>query len=84
MSDTLRIALIPAYKPEPILVDLAGQLKAQGMQVVVVDDGSGKEYKRTFAATACYVTIIWHGKNQAWLLNSHQVDNFEIKPKIYR
>ena len=42
------VALIPAYKPQPNLLAIAQGLSACGMQVVVVDDGSGREYDQIF------------------------------------
>ena len=42
--------LIPAYKPEPRLVDFVQELTANGARVVVVDDGSGPQFAELFAA----------------------------------
>lgn len=42
------IALIPAYKPTPVLPDLLEQLKTLGFATVLVDDGSGAEYEDLF------------------------------------
>ena len=42
------IALIPAYKPEPILIDLLSELCSSGFECVVVDDGGGEEFARIF------------------------------------
>ena len=42
------IALIPAYEPEQRLAGLTDDLKKRGFDVVVVDDGSGPEYKDIF------------------------------------
>ena len=36
------VVLIPAYEPDGELVRLAKGLKAEGLYVLVVDDGSGE------------------------------------------
>lgn len=50
MPDTRPVALIPAYKPEPAVVDIARELaaSAQFQAVVVVDDGSGEGSREIF------------------------------------
>lgn len=40
------IALVPAYKPDDMLKSVVDDLKNYGFIVIVVDDGSGSEYKR--------------------------------------
>ena len=40
------IALVPAYKPDETLKSVVGDLKKYGFIVIVVDDGSGSEYKK--------------------------------------
>ena len=41
--------LIPAYQPDERLVDLCEHLEKAGFDVVVIDDGSGEQYKDIFA-----------------------------------
>ena len=44
------ITVIPAYQPDHALVDVVGALRAaSGHPVLVVDDGSGPEYRAVFA-----------------------------------
>ncbi len=50
MSVSGVVILIPAYKPEPRLVDFVQELTAKGARVVVVDDGSGPQFAELFAA----------------------------------
>jgi len=50
MSMSGAIVLIPAYKPEPRLVDFVRGLTAAGARVVVVNDGSGSEFAEVFEA----------------------------------
>ena len=42
------IVLIPAYKPDEKLVDFAKALKAENIDALIVDDGSGEECARYF------------------------------------
>ena len=42
------IALIPAYRPDRKLTEVVSGLGASGMDVVIVDDGSGPEYSEIF------------------------------------
>lgn len=46
------VVVIPAYKPSEMFLDFLGCLKNQGgfTDIVVVDDGSGKEYGHIFRA----------------------------------
>ena len=65
MQENIRIALIPAYEPSETLIDLTGQLIAEGFQVVVIDDGSGGKYKKVFKAVSMSEnsTVITHNTN---------------------
>ncbi len=58
------VALIPAYRPEPILLDVLKQLHHAGMSTVIVDDGSGPEYSSLFEKAALYGTVLRHYRNQ--------------------
>ena len=44
-----RFALIPAYKPNENLIYFVQSLEKKGIEVVVVDDGSGEEYLPLFS-----------------------------------
>jgi len=48
------IVVIPAYEPDHRLVDLVAALRRAdaGLDVVVIDDGSGARYREVFAAAA--------------------------------
>ena len=52
------LVLIPAYEPDEQLVILARRLTQAGLQVLVVDDGSGRDYREIFARTGEYATVI--------------------------
>ena len=43
-----KIALIPSLEPDEKLIKLVKELKINNYDVVVVDDGSGEEYKKIF------------------------------------
>lgn len=62
--------LIPAYKPDLRLVTLCGQLRGAGLEVVVIDDGSGPDCEAVFEAVraiGCHVErhIVNLGKGRA-------------------
>ncbi len=58
-----KVALIPAYKPLPLLAELVRQLYDEGLRVVLVDDGSGEEYLSIFERCAEYADICRHAEN---------------------
>lgn len=60
------IILIPAYEPDERLVRLAASIRAASdAHVVVVDDGSGSDYRQVFdAARALGCTVIGHATNR--------------------
>ena len=43
-----KIILIPSYEPDDKLIELVNNLKEKKLEIVVVDDGSGKEYNDIF------------------------------------
>ena len=59
-----RIALIPAYEPGGILPELAHKCSAAGLEVIIVDDGSGIAYGHIFAEASEYADIITHPINR--------------------
>lgn len=66
-ASTLPVALIPAYKPEPSVVETARQLFESGefSGVVVINDGSGSEYDPLFQhIEALGATVLRHYTNQ--------------------
>ena len=46
LTEIQRVALIPAYEPEDGLVNLVVQLSDAHFKIVLVDDGSGEQYRR--------------------------------------
>lgn len=59
-----RVALIPAYEPEPCLLELVRELHQRGMNLVVVDDGSSQEKRKIFQEICTYAAVLQHRKNQ--------------------
>lgn len=60
------VILIPAYKPEPILIQIVKELKSRGFEnVVCVDDGSGMQYRQLFLKLQndIGVTVLRHATN---------------------
>lgn len=56
--------LIPAYKPDMRLADLAAALSHRGYSVLVVNDGSGQDYEDVFAACNTYATVLSYEVNR--------------------
>src|SRR5512140_3081815 len=66
MPSGQHVVLIPAYKPSTGLIGLVRDLAASGsMAVLLVDDGSGTEFRDTFAEAAQFpgVQLLRHAVN---------------------
>ncbi len=57
------IALIPAYKPSELMTDLVVTLKEDGFAIVVVDDGSGEQYRELFDKCTPFAQVLHHTQN---------------------
>lgn len=56
--------VIPAFEPDQRLVELLVSLKNyQSIQIIVVNDGSGKEYDQLFEKVNLYATVLTHKEN---------------------
>ncbi len=64
MNDRNYIALIPAYKPLPLLPDLVAELTENGLRVVLVNDGSGADFDRIFEKCAATAELCTHKANK--------------------
>ena len=58
------IALIPAYEPERRLIGLTDELRKRGFDTVVVDDGSGPEYRDIFEELSQKSIVLTHKQNR--------------------
>ena len=56
--------LIPAYRPDHLLIELLQKLKAENFDIVVVNDGSGEEYQSVFDEAQKYATILVQNINR--------------------
>lgn len=63
-KNNLRIALIPAYEPDTLLVDLLRGLQVSGFKAIVVDDGSDKEYLGIFEQASEIAIVLIHLENR--------------------
>lgn len=57
------VALVPSYEPDNRLLDVVDELAVQGLDVVVVDDGSGRDYENLFARAAEKATVLGYINN---------------------
>lgn len=60
----IKVALIPAYEPDGQLVKLVKELKENKYKIVIVNDGSGKEYNKVFNSIDKDAKIIYYDINQ--------------------
>lgn len=63
MDKRIRIALIPAYEPEPLLLELLADLREAGLKTVVVDDGSGPAFSDIFKQAKKNAVVLTHVEN---------------------
>ena len=65
----LRVALVPSYEPNSVLLDVVNELLTNGFTVVVVNDGSGPNYDDIFSKLPSEVHYLAydtnHGKGHA-------------------
>lgn len=59
-----KIALIPAYEPDNKLIDVVGDLKKNDFEIVVVNDGSGREYQDIFDKVSLDAKVISYDVNK--------------------
>lgn len=58
------IALIPAYEPDRILLEIVDELRRMDLDVLVVDDGSGPRFSGIFEEAEKEAVILHHGRNR--------------------
>ncbi len=58
------VVLIPAYKPNEILLKTIDEIRNENFKVLVVDDGSGDAFKAVFEKAAEHAAVIAHEKNK--------------------
>lgn len=60
----MRIALIPAYEPEPRLVALLQSAQKEGLKIIVIDDGSGHCFSDIFEQVSKLAVVLPHTENR--------------------
>ena len=78
----LRVALVPSYEPETVLLDVVNELLTNSFNVVVVNDGSGHEFDGIFSQLPEEVHYLSyeenHGKGYALKYGFQYIkDNFD-------
>lgn len=58
------VALIPAFEPDAVLLEVLAQLKERGMEIVVVDDGSKAAFAEIFTRASAFAKVITHMVNK--------------------
>lgn len=59
----MSVVIIPAYKPDQTLKTITDELWEYGCQIIVVDDGSGDEYKQIFDQIGDICIVLCHREN---------------------
>lgn len=57
------VVLIPAYEPDEKLIPLVRELTDNGLSVLVVDDGSGENYRHIFDQVRDQATVLTQKRN---------------------
>ena len=60
----MRVALIPSYEPDFVLLDVVKELLGNDFNVVVVNDGSDVKYNEIFDQLPKEVNYLFYEKNQ--------------------
>lgn len=80
------VVLIPSYNPQEVLIKLVRELCDTGLEVLVVNDGSGEDYKWIFDKVREYAAVVEYESNRGkgyalkagirWLAMCSEVDGF--------
>ena len=60
----MAVVIIPAYKPDRMLVTIVEKLWVYGCEIIVVDDGSGSPYAPVFKKVEEMSIILHHSENR--------------------
>lgn len=60
----MSVVIIPAYKPDHTLTVITEKLWAYGYRIIVVDDGSGEEYRQIFDQAEEISLVLRHAENR--------------------
>lgn len=64
MHSRPRIALIPAFEPGTLMIDLLQRVNQSGFISIVIDDGSGPEFAELFRQAAEMAEVLTHPVNR--------------------
>lgn len=65
LNDNLKfVALIPSYKPDEHLIRLVEELHKESISCLVVDDGSGEDYRPIYDRVETMAKVVYSPKNQ--------------------
>ena len=56
--------IIPAYRPDKEMISVADQMWECGYKLLIVDDGSGEEYRAIFDAVSDICVVLRHPENR--------------------
>lgn len=60
----MSVVVLPAYQPDKTLVEITDKLRIYGCRMIVVDDGSGEEYRQIFDRVESTCIVLRHAKNR--------------------
>lgn len=63
-KDIMKAVIVPAYQPDETLEAVADQLWVCRYQIIVVDDGSGEEYRQIFERIKDICVVLTHSVNR--------------------
>jgi len=63
LINKIRIALIPAYEPEDLLLNLLYKVRDAGLIAIVIDDGSDSSFSNIFEQAAELAVVLIHSEN---------------------
>ncbi|MGN0452555.1 MAG: glycosyltransferase family 2 protein [Ruminococcus sp.] len=64
VRSTDTVVMIPAYKPTELMLNTVKELKEQEFDILIIDDGSGREYESLFSKASQYATVLSYKKNR--------------------
>ena len=58
-----RLAVIPAFEPDEALTEISRELSDNGIEVIIVNDGSPDDYNDIFRESSNYATVLSYKEN---------------------
>ena len=60
----MAVVIIPVYQPDNRLIEITDQLWADGCRIIVIDDGSGAQYRHIFEKLNDICIVLHHRENR--------------------